>query len=68
MFEIPAFQEFNEPVEGAMVLPMTGDETDVLYIKDVEYAAYGDVKLHLQILVPKQEEKLPEHRTIAIEG
>ena len=29
MVEIPTFQEFNEPVEGAMVLPMTGDETDV---------------------------------------
>ena len=57
MVEIPTFQEFNEPVEGAMVLPMTGDETDVLYIKDVEYAAYGDVKLHLQILVPNSKNR-----------
>ena len=57
MFEMPKFQEFNEPVEGAMILPMTGDETGVLYIKDVEYASYGDVKLHLQILVPNSKNR-----------
>ena len=55
MFEMPGFPEFSEPVEGALVLPMTGDETDVLYVKDVEYASYGDVKLHLQILVPNSK-------------
>ena len=40
-----------------MIPPMTGDETGVLYIKDVEYAFYGDVKLHLQILVPNSKNR-----------
>ena len=57
MFEITKFQEFNEPVEGSMILPMTGDETSVLYMKDVVYAVYGDVQLHLQILVPNSKNK-----------
>ena len=57
MFDITKFQEFNEPVEGSMILPMTGDETSVLYMKDVVYAVYGDVQLHLQILVPNSKNK-----------
>ena len=57
MFDMSQFKEFTEPVEGAMILPMTGDETGVLYIKDVVYAVYGDVQLHLQILIPNSKNK-----------
>ena len=57
MFDMSQFREFSEPVEGAMTLPMTGDETGVLYIKDAVYAVYGDVQLHLQILIPNSKNK-----------
>ena len=46
------FTEFDEKVVGSVVLPKTGDETNVLYIKDVVYCTYGDTQLHLQILIP----------------
>ena len=46
------FKEFDEAVEGSVVLPMTGEETGVLYVKDLVYASYGDLDLHLQILAP----------------
>ena len=36
------FKEFDEPVEGSVTLPMTGDETAVLYLKDIVYARYGE--------------------------
>ena len=48
-------KDFDEIVEGSIVLPMTGDETGVLYMKDVEYSSYGDIKLHLQILAPTSQ-------------
>ena len=46
------FPEYNEPLEGAQVIETTGDEQGVNYFHDVEYAAIGDTKLHLQILIP----------------
>ena len=46
------FKEFDEAVEGSVVLPMTGGETGVLYVKDLVYASYGDLDLHLQLLAP----------------
>ncbi len=51
------FMEFEEKVEGSVVLPMTGDEAGILYCKDVEYCSYGDVKLHLQILAPTSQNR-----------
>lgn len=47
--EIP---EFTEEVEGAHVIPTTGDEMGVTYIPNVEYAEIGGTRLHLQILLP----------------
>lgn len=44
--------EFTEEVEGARVLPTTGDERGVFYLHDVEYAEIDGVKLRLQILQP----------------
>ncbi len=44
--------EFTEEVEGACVLPTTGDEMGVYYLHNVEYAEIDGVKLHLQILLP----------------
>lgn len=46
------FPEFTEEVEGACVLPTTGDEMGVHYIHNVEYAEIDGTKLHLQILLP----------------
>ena len=46
------FTEFDEKVVGSVVLPKTGEETGVLYCKDVVYCSYGETLLHLQILVP----------------
>ena len=51
------FREFTEPVEGAVTLPMSGDEQGTLYIKDVVYATYGELELHLQILLPTSPAK-----------
>ncbi|MBQ6551967.1 MAG: alpha/beta hydrolase [Lachnospiraceae bacterium] len=51
------FTEFIEKVEGSIVLPMTGEEQSTLYIKDVVYAAYGELELHLQILLPTSPAK-----------
>ena len=47
--EIP---EFTEEVEGAHIIPTTGDEMGVTYIPNVEYAEIDGVRLHLQILLP----------------
>ena len=47
-FEMPA---------GSVMLPKTGDEEEILYVKDVVYSTYGDVELHLQILVPTSGKK-----------
>ncbi|MCM1135761.1 MAG: alpha/beta hydrolase [Clostridium sp.] len=47
--EIP---EFLEEVEGAQVIPTTGDEIGVMYVPNVEYAEIDGVKLHLQLLLP----------------
>ena len=51
------FKEFDEPVEGSVTLPMTGDETAVLYLKDIVYARYGETELHLQILLPNSQNR-----------
>lgn len=47
--EIP---EFSEEVEGAHLIPTTGDEIGVVYLHDVVYAQIDGEKLHLQILLP----------------
>lgn len=44
--------EFTEEVEGAHIIPTTGDEMSAAYVPDVEYAEIGGTKLHLQILLP----------------
>lgn len=46
------FPAFDEPVEGAVRIPTTGDEPGVVYRHDVEYCEIGGTKLHLQILQP----------------
>ena len=46
------FPEFTEDVEGAQVIPTTGDEVGVGYYHDVEYANVNGTPLHLQILIP----------------
>lgn len=46
------FPELEEAVEGAVYLDTTGDEIEISYIPDVEYANIDGVPLHLQILVP----------------
>ncbi len=46
------FPEFTEPVEGAKLIPTTGDEQGVLYLHDVEYMKVGDIPLRLQLLIP----------------
>ena len=47
--EMPAF---TEEVEGAVVTETTGDETELHYLHDVEYAVMDQVPLHLQIIIP----------------
>lgn len=44
--------EFTKEVEGAHVIPTTGDEMGVMYIPNVEYAEIDGSRLHLQILLP----------------
>ena len=46
------FPEFTEEIEGAVRIPTTGDESDIRYMHDVEYADIDGTKLHLQILFP----------------
>ncbi len=46
------FPEFSEEVEGAVILPTTGDEMGAMYIPNVEYCKVGDVSLVLQIFTP----------------
>ncbi len=46
------FPEFTEEVEGARIIPTTGEEIGISYLHDVEYAEINGVKLHLQILQP----------------
>ena len=45
--------EFTDEVEGAVWLDTTGDEPQVDYLPDVDYATYGDRTLRLQILKPR---------------
>lgn len=44
--------EFTEEVEGAGLIETTGDEINVHYYRDEEYAEVSGTKLHLQILIP----------------
>ncbi len=46
------FPEFSEEVEGAVLLPSTGDEMGGSYTPSVEYCKVGDVSLVLQIFTP----------------
>ena len=46
------FPEFDQKIDGVQVIETTGDEPGVSYAHDVEYAAIGDTRLHLQILTP----------------
>lgn len=47
--EYPAF---DEPVEGAVRIPTTGDEMGTYIYSNVEYANVNGVPLHLQIITP----------------
>lgn len=53
--EYPAF---DEPVEGAIRIPTTGDEKGTYIYSNVEYANVNGVPLHLQIITP-QARNLP---------
>ncbi len=44
--------EFTEIPEGAKVIETTGDEINVRYLHDVEYANIGGTPLRLQIMFP----------------
>ena len=46
------FPEFNETIENVKVIETTGDEIQVHYLHNVEYAEVNGTKLHLQILIP----------------
>ena len=46
------FPSFEDPVEGAKILPTTGDDWRVYYIPDVEYITEDGTALRLQILQP----------------
>lgn len=46
------FPDFTEELDGVVRIKTTGEEVGVDYIKDVEYACMGDMKLHLQMLLP----------------
>ena len=55
------FPEFTDEIEGAEVIPTTGDEIGIEYLHDVEYARVQGISLYLQILRPftrNQPEKL----------
>lgn len=48
-----AFPAFAEPVDGAVWLDTTGDETGVLHTRQhVEYVREGGTALHLELLTP----------------
>lgn len=47
------FPEFAEDVEDATWLDTTGDEVQVDYLPNVEYAHHGDLTLYLQVLKPR---------------
>ncbi len=46
------FPAFEEEVEGAGWIETDGNEVQVHYYKDIEYAEINGTKLHLQILIP----------------
>ena len=57
-----SYEEFPEypadEVGGATIIETTGDETEVVYTRDVEYRTEGDRTLRLQVLTPRTRNRI----------